>query len=440
MGTLEKLTPQNILVFGDFFLDSYTFGSVERLSPEAPVPILQYSHEFVRAGGAGNVALNLQALGNRVWVLGRTGNDSLGETLKEHLEGIDTAGLQPQPNFSTPIKHRILADHQQLLRIDKEEIQPLSKSQEKDLLRFASTLMSQLNAVAISDYGKGTCTPGIVIELIKLARAVNCPVIVDPKGGDWSKFSGASVIKPNLAELSQVVQVQPQKLHAAALAFFEHCQEVNWLLVTLGEMGMSLFSRSGQTESISAYERGIIDVTGAGDTALAMLATSWACELDPLQCAQLANASASIAVTRLGCAQVNLVQILQSLFEQNASHKIWSSISSFALKALLDDKPVALISFSEKCVQIKHLTQLTSVLRSINQNHEKVVLYCSADTPLLHLLASLREIELILVGDAGLQALQRSALPTRHLYLGEEQFTEELKRAALPLNLGPSPS
>lgn len=425
MGTLEKLTPQNILVFGDFFLDAYTVGHVGRLSPEAPVPVLQHSHEFVRAGGAGNVALNLRALGNRVWVLGRIGDDLHGTTLKSQLEGIDTAGLQCQSGFSTPLKHRILADHQQLLRIDQEQIQPLTKTQEEDLLNLAGGLMSQFDALAISDYGKGTCTTRIVTELIKRARAANCPVIVDPKGGNWGKYSRATVVKPNLAELSQIAQLHPFELRAGARAFFEHCREVNWLLVTQGESGMSLFSSSGQTEVIPAHERGITDVTGAGDTALAVLTHSWACKLYPLQCAQLANAAASIAVTHLGCAQVDLAQIIQSLFDQNADHKIWSSISPFTLKALLDDKPVALISLFRVRVQIEHLEKLAEVLRSASANHERVVLSCSADTPCLHLLASLREIELIFVSDAGVKALQQSALRIRRLYWRENHFCEE---------------
>lgn len=409
LQSLEQLVPLRTLVVGDFFLDTYTEGSIDRISPEAPVAILKAAREFSKPGGAGNVALNLAAMGNQVALLGRIGNDLAGEQLRSLLSNVDTSALMVEKGIKTGEKQRLLAHQQQILRIDREIISPLSEQSETLLLRRAEQLLQNIDVVCLSDYGKGGCTPNLISALIDLAKKWNRPVVVDPKGSDFKRYAGAAIIKPNLAELYAAVDTtRTLSIDEATAAAFEKCPGVNWLLVTRSDEGMTLYNTWGGRFDFPAHLVQINDVTGAGDTAFAMLAHSWGCGLAPTRCAQLANRSAGIAVQQLGCAQVTLSQIAHSIAHSSFHRKAMAEISPLGLKALLQKHPAILIAIQGN-MGVEQIDALIDLLEQSSRSGKfKIALYCSADrlcAQLLRLIKSLRGIDFLFLQKDGLSAI-----------------------------------
>ena len=202
IGTLSRLGPVKALVIGDFMLDSYTSGKIFRISPEAPVLVLNAHSEESRPGGAGNVVLNLTSLGARVVAVGRVGRDFAGEEIRSSLdnEDVDVRGILFQSRYKTPVKNRFIADSQQVLRVDFETVTPLPADLEHEVMQKLPDLMDDCQIVAISDYGKGFLTHALLGVVIEMAKVRHIPVIVDPKGVDFTKYRGASILKPNLTE------------------------------------------------------------------------------------------------------------------------------------------------------------------------------------------------------------------------------------------------
>lgn len=305
-----SLRPISVLIVGDFLLDTYTIGSVRRISPEAPVPILEVKTLDYRPGGAGNVVLNLASLGARVFAAGRIGADPDGERLRESLsrENVDLTALLSTSHPKTPVKNRIVANGQQLLRIDSEVVAPLSPSFEESLLSHIDSLLPQIDIIALSDYGKGIATPTLTPRLITLAHNKKIPIIIDPKGRDFTKYRNATVIKPNLKEAYDAANLLPdQPLELVAerlLPFgFEH------LLITRSEEGMTLFNHKCQRSDFPVRQREVKDVTGAGDTVLAVLSIALGNGLDIGAAIHLANCAAGLVIERFGCAQVTLKEL-----------------------------------------------------------------------------------------------------------------------------------
>ncbi len=415
LTTLAQLTSRRILVVGDLFLDLYTIGHVARISPEAPIPILSAVREFSKAGGAGNVALNLAAMGNQVSVLGRIGDDEAGESIKAKLLEADTSGILSESGFATATKHRIVADQQQLLRIDTEKYSPLSVELEGRFLHFLRARMGEWDAIAVSDYGKGLCTTSFLRHLMDLAKSVGCPVIVDPKGRDFSRYQGARVLKPNLSELHAAAGLSECATHeAAARVVFSQCSELSWILLTKSSEGMTLFASDGKAQDLPVEAEEIVDVTGAGDTALAALTHSWASGLEPEQCANLANCAAGIAVKHLGCAQVDLKQISQALASSLVIEQTLPSLALISLENLPKTPHVIVIALEVGQLQLHHLQQIVEQVQNASNNRErdeKIAVYCSAsalDAYVLHLLASLKEIDFLLQDKRALQRLIQS--------------------------------
>ena len=185
--SFSSIQPFKALVIGDFMLDTYTTGKVRRISPEAPVPVMEVLHQESRPGGAGNVVLNLATLGGSVFAVGRMGEDAAGKELKHHLKGVDTLGLIIEPNYKTPVKNRLISDSQQLLRVDMETISPLSSASEEQVIEFLEKTVPLAQVIAVSDYGKGFLTASLLQFLLALAKRQKVPVIIDPKGIDFSK-------------------------------------------------------------------------------------------------------------------------------------------------------------------------------------------------------------------------------------------------------------
>jgi rfaE bifunctional protein kinase chain/domain len=306
LPSLAELSRHRVLVVGDAMLDRYWFGAVERISPEAPVPVVRIGREEERPGGAANVAMNVKVLGAACTLLTVVGNDAAGRRLCELLaeHGVSTVvGTDAQLN--TVVKLRVIGRSQQLLRIDFEN-QPDHEVLQLMLADY-ERLLPEHDVVLLSDYGKGGLTH--VARMIDLARQAAKPVLVDPKGGDFSRYAGATAITPNRSELAQVVgQWQGEDDLLQRAEALRRSLGVQALLVTRSEEGISLFDAEGHFR-LPTEAREVFDVTGAGDTVIGTLAALLACGLPMRGAAALANRAAGIVVSRFGTAAVSHAEL-----------------------------------------------------------------------------------------------------------------------------------
>ncbi len=300
-----KLAQTRVLVIGDVMLDRYIWGEVQRISPEAPVPVVAVRHKTHVPGGAGNVASNLAGLGCPVTLIGICGVDPEAETLKSLLlqNGID-ACLHPAAYRPTITKTRVMAGIQQVCRIDDENTTPLDHALSDELFRIFEAELDRARAVVLSDYGKGILqTSGLCASMIQACRRRGIPVLVDPKGADWSRYRGASGITPNTAELELAAGIKTASLDelTAAADRLIDAIDLEWLLTTRGPKGMVVSRRGGiQPMAIPAQAKEVYDVSGAGDTVIAVTAACLACGLDIGNAATIANTAAGIVVGKLG--------------------------------------------------------------------------------------------------------------------------------------------
>jgi len=295
-----------VLVVGDVMLDRYWFGEVSRISPEAPVPVVKVERSEERLGGAANVARNVAALGAKVALLSVVGIDEAGQSLQRLLaaEGID-ASLHQDPDLLTTVKLRVIGRQQQLLRVDFENW-PAHEVLRTKLLEFSERL-PDCDVVILSDYGKGGLTH--ITEMIRLARAAGKHVLVDPKGDDYARYAGATMVTPNRAELREVVGKWSSEEDMTRRAQALRAQlRLEALLLTRSEDGMSLFGAEGVSHE-AAQAREVYDVSGAGDTVIATMAVMLASGADAANAMRLANRAAGIVVGKLGTAVAHLVEL-----------------------------------------------------------------------------------------------------------------------------------
>jgi len=299
---LPEFAKARVLVVGDVMLDRYWYGDASRISPEAPVPVLLFREEEFRLGGAANVAANCAALGARTRLLSVVGRDEAGATLKRILKkkGV-LADLLSDARLHTTLKLRVIARRQQLLRIDMEK-PPSSEVLAAKLKDFKSAVRD-CDVVLLSDYGKGGLAH--IAAMIGLARRAKKAVLVDPKGDDYSRYKGATVITPNLAELRQVVGGwQNEKDLATRAHALREKLGIDALLLTRGEEGMTLFKKNRKTYQVKGEKREVSDVTGAGDTVIATLAVMLAAGESYESAVRIANRAGGIKVTKFGTAEV----------------------------------------------------------------------------------------------------------------------------------------
>ena len=304
--TRERLSKARVLVVGDAMLDRYWFGAVDRISPEAPVPVVRVNREEERLGGAANVALNVKTLGAQATLVTVVGDDEPARKLKQLLErqGVATL-LGHDPQLYTIVKLRVIGRSQQLIRIDFEN-QPAHEVLAGMLGDYERALPGH-DAVLFSDYGKGGLTH--IPRMIELARAAGKPVLIDPKGSDYGRYAGATVITPNRAELAQVIGPwsSEAQLHERAQNLrAEH--RLDGLLLTRSEEGMSLFDAQGHTQ-VPAQAREVFDVTGAGDTVIATMAAMLACGFTLREAMPVANRAGGIVVGKFGTASVSYEEL-----------------------------------------------------------------------------------------------------------------------------------
>jgi rfaE bifunctional protein kinase chain/domain len=303
---VEKFRQARVLVVGDVMLDRYWFGDTERISPEAPVPVVLVGKNDERLGGAANVARNAASIGAKISILGVVGDDEPGRRIEKLLEdqGV-TSYLQRDASAPTTVKLRVVARQQQLIRLDFEQA-PTHEALLNKLEQFQS-LLPNVDAVVFSDYGKGGLTH--VTKMIEAARSAGKVVLVDPKGDDYSKYKGASIITPNRSELRQVVGRWKDEADLFAKAQSLRLElGLEALLLTRSEEGMSLFTEAG-VEHVTAQAREVFDVSGAGDTVIASMAVALAAKWPAVQAMKLANKAGGIVVGKLGTATVSLEEL-----------------------------------------------------------------------------------------------------------------------------------
>jgi D-glycero-beta-D-manno-heptose-7-phosphate kinase len=303
---IQQFRQARLLVVGDVMLDRYWFGDTERISPEAPVPVVLVSKNDERLGGAANVARNAASIGAQISILGVVGDDEPGRRIEELLEAQGVKSfLQRDASLPTTVKLRVVARQQQLIRLDFEQA-PTHEALLNKLEQFQS-LLSDVDAVIFSDYGKGGLTH--VTKMIEAARAAGKVVLVDPKGDDYSKYQGATIITPNRSELRQVIGRWKDEADLTAKAQqLREDLKLECLLLTRSEEGMSLFTAHG-VEHVKAQAREVYDVSGAGDTVIATMAVALAAKWPAGQAMKLANKAGGIVVGKLGTATVSLEEL-----------------------------------------------------------------------------------------------------------------------------------
>ncbi len=304
----------SVLVVGDVMLDRYWFGPADRISPEAPVPVVHVQQAQERPGGGANVAVNLSALGVNTRLVAVTGQDEAGHRLEELLEplGVD-ARLIKVDGLPTVTKLRILSRNQQLIRLDFET--PPADVPRTELLRAFDEALPECGAVVLSDYGKGTLVD--VSELIARCRQAGVPALVDPKGPDFQRYRGATVITPNLAEFEAVVGRCANDTELAEKGHeLRRALDVGWLLITRSSRGMVLLGPGGEARHLAAEAREVFDVTGAGDTVIAVAAAGLAANLEMEEAAALSNLAAGLVVRKLGVASVTASELRLALHQR----------------------------------------------------------------------------------------------------------------------------
>lgn len=303
-----------VLVIGDVMLDRYQWGEVKRISPEAPVPVVKALDSTEVPGGAGNVAANLAGLGCPVCLIALCGDDDEGNRLKRILDakGIDTV-LQVDASRSTTTKTRVMANNQQLFRLDREQTEPMTPAVAQQVIGSFKDRLHTYRAVVMSDYGKGLFnTPEVGREIISMANEAGVPVIVDPKGRDWNRYRGATCVTPNTAELALVSGTETdgdEQALAACAASIRKRFDLESLLVTRGPDGMCLVKQDNHTDAISADAREVFDVSGAGDTVIATLAAALAAGFAISEAARIANAAAGVVVAKLGTQPISFPEL-----------------------------------------------------------------------------------------------------------------------------------
>lgn len=313
----EKANKCTILVVGDVMLDKYYYGEVNRISPEAPVPISHVKSEMETLGGAANVAHNLARLGCETSIAGYIGDDYHGQSLISKFTelGIDYKGLVTTGRTTTA-KLRIIGEHQQMLRLDFEESEPIEAHYATRLQNYIERRLSEnLDAVILSDYGKGACTETACQMIIQACQHYGVPVIIDPKGTNWTKYANADYITPNLKEINEVLidKIKNEDKLIEKAAHYAMCKyNLKQVMVTRSAKGLSLVTSTEATH-IPTRAQDVYDVSGAGDTVIAVFAMALAGGLKPTDSAALANLAASVVVAKLGTYAVSREELMEVL-------------------------------------------------------------------------------------------------------------------------------
>lgn len=374
--------PLHALVIGDVMLDRYLLGEVNRISPEAPVPVVLIKSEQQRVGGAANVAANLALLGIQTKMVGQLGQDNEGKALLTAMQahGIATDAMLTTAIRPTIAKTRILGGHQQMLRLDQENTQALSAEEAAALLLKIDTALAQAPALVIlSDYAKGLLTESVCQQVIQRCRAQGIPVLVDPKGRDYSKYRGATALTPNkkeTAEACDTSQQDPALIDKATS--LKHALQLDFLAVTRGEEGITLIDDS--THHLSATAKQVFDVSGAGDTVIATLAAGLMHGLSALDSLSLANIAAGVVVGKVGTVPITKAELLDALMMAQGNeqaHKI-CTLNELILRVQSWKQQGFKIVFTNGCFDLLHAGHVT-YLEAAKKRGDKLVLGLNTD-------------------------------------------------------------
>lgn len=314
LNLLRAMAGVRVLCVGDIMVDRYIYGQATRISPEAPVPVVRVKHQLLMPGGVGNVVRNLSALGARPLTVSVTGRDSKSALLSRLFdeESLPLPRLVVDETRPTTVKTRLIAGIQQVVRFDEEETGPVAPEVEDEVLAAVGAAMGEARAVAVSDYGKGTLTGRVLREVIAMARAAGRPVIVDPKGADYARYGGATLVTPNRAELAEAVGgrrlATAGDLEAAGRELMGRAGIAN-VLVTRSEDGMMLLRPGDEAVLLPSQAREVFDVSGAGDTVVAVMAAGLALGAPLDLSARLANLAAGVVVGKVGTATATAAEI-----------------------------------------------------------------------------------------------------------------------------------
>ncbi|MBF0274179.1 MAG: D-glycero-beta-D-manno-heptose-7-phosphate kinase [Nitrospinae bacterium] len=356
--TKLKSSPR-ILVVGDMILDDYIWGTVSRISPEAPVQVVEQQRNNFALGGAANVANNLSTLNCKVEMLGVIGDDDNGKKLLKLLRkaGISTKPVIVVPGRPTTIKTRVIAHNQQILRIDKEDKTSIDKEHEALILKKFDGIIKDIDGIIISDYLKGVVTKKVATKIIKQAKKHNKIVIADPKGKDLSKLKGSTIITPNLKEIKEAapIKISSEQEIERAIQYIFGLLDLDYILLTRSEKGMTLYKKDGGSLNIPTTAREVYDVTGAGDTVISVLMMGLVTGLEIEDSCKLANRAAGIAVGKIGASSITLDEIIDEL-KENINHS------------------------GKKVVSWESITRIASFLK----NHKKKIVFTNGCFDLLH--------------------------------------------------------
>lgn len=398
----------SILVVGDVMLDHYITGDASRVSPEAPVPVLRRKSSWTVPGGAANVARCLGRLGCKPLLVGMIGNDGAGETLQKEIEAEGIHAALVRTNRPTTCKTRIMAAGQQLLRVDEEVSQPPTLEEIVAMRKYVENKLSGCSAIVLSDYAKGVLMRGkdgksLCCHVINLARESCIPVLVDPKGTDWARYSGAQCITPNMKEFINVCDVllgerlaetkldEEARLRQKLALALEEKFNIDRLLLTRGAKGMSLYESDGKTAHIRATMREVADVSGAGDTVIATLAACVANGLQWEESARIANVAAGIAVGKLGTAPVNKTELNQALKTDAGNPKLyeWNEISEKIAEWRREGQKIV---FTNGCFDLLHPGHI-SLLRQCAALGDRLVVGLNSDASVQRLKGPQRPVQ-----------------------------------------------
>ena len=378
----DNWASRRMLVVGDVMLDKYIFGEVGRISPEAPVPVLRATHQTEQPGGAANVAMNLARLGAKAHVIGFTGSDENEKLLAQLLEseGI-THGFIACQGFPTITKQRILGGRQQMLRVDTERLADRAQPDGDRIVQAVLIELPSCHAVILSDYAKGVLTPDVCRNVIQAARARGIPVLVDPKSADFTRYRGATTVCPNLGELSAATHLDVRDLKSVLQAAEAMVQalELDFLTATLSDRGIALVRKGAHTIA-PAVARQVFDVSGAGDTVIAVLGLCLASGLDPETAVELANMAAGIVVGKVGTVPVERHELLAALSPEialSAEDKVLSRDQLLTRVALWRANGERIV-FTNGCFDLLHVGHIT-LLEQAHRFGDRLIVAINSD-------------------------------------------------------------
>lgn len=430
---LDRLRGAPVLCIGDSMLDRFVYGAAERISPEAPVPVLKVDRDSVMLGGAGNVARNVAAMGGHAHFITLLGRDEAGDQftrLASEMPNVRTAFVT-DGGRPTPVKTRFIAGGQQLLRTDREVTQPVGGTVEEQIIEAALVALPSCRAVVLSDYGKGVLTAKVLEQVIAAAEKDGIPAVVDPKGRDYARYRGAAMVTPNRKELSEATGLptgDDEQVVAAGRRIINVCG-VGQVLATRGPDGMTLIGAGGEATHFAAESREVFDVSGAGDTVIAALATGLAAGLEPADAVPLANVAAGIVVGKVGTAVARADELARAIHHREAPEGGAKLVTSDQAVEMIERwRTQALkVGFTNGCFDLLHPGHV-SLLEQARAACDRLVVGLNSDASVTRLKGADRPIQ-----NEAARAAVLGALSTVDLVVIFGQDTpEELIRRLMP--------